>query len=128
MNNISIAGNLTKDAEIRHLQNGDAVTSFGLADNLGRDKGAIFWNCSLFGKRGEALAQYLTKGTPVTVSGSITEREWVDKEGHTRKSMDVRVNDVALHGGRKDAGAPQKAPQANAPSSGFDDMDSDVPF
>jgi len=138
MNQICIAGKLTKDADMRFLPNGDAVASFGLADNMGKDKGAIFWNCSLFGKRGESLAPYLLKGSPVTVSGSVSERSYTDKDGQQRKSMDVRVNDVALQGGRNDArqdaprpapaarqAAPRPAPQA---SSGFDDMDSDIPF
>lgn len=141
MNSITIAGNCTKDAEVRFLPNGDAVASFGLADNMGKDKGAIFWNCSLFGKRGESLAGYLLKGTPVTVSGSVSERSYTDKDGNQRKSMDVRVNDVALQGGKRDD-APQQAPRptpqtaprqapARAAPSGFDpslDDGSDIPF
>ena len=111
MNNISVAGNLTRDCEKRNLPSGEAIVSFGLADNQGRDaqgndKPPIFWNCSLFGKRGEALAQYLTKGTSVTVVGNITEREWTDKEGNARKTMDIRVSDLALQGSRQQGAAP----------------------
>lgn len=100
MNVITITGNLGKDCESRFLPNGDAVTSFSVADSQGRDKPSIWWNCSLFGKRGEALAQYLIKGQTVTVIGNITEREWADKDGHKRKAMDIRVQDLALQGGR----------------------------
>lgn len=132
MNNLTIAGQLGKDAEIKYMPNGDAVASFSVADSQGKDKPTIWWNCSLFGKRAESLSQYLLKGSAVTVSGSVTEREWTDKEGGKRKSMDVRVQDIALQGGRKDsAPAPQQAPQRQAQKpapSGFDDMDSDVPF
>lgn len=134
MNIITIAGNLTKDAEVRYLPNGDAVASFGIADNQGKDKPAIFWNASLFGKRGEALAQYLTKGSPVTVVGAVTEREWTDKEGNKRKSMDVRVNEVALQGGKRESEAPAPQRQAARPTprpaaaGGFDDMDDDISF
>lgn len=139
MNSINIAGNLSKDAEIRYMPDGSAVASFGVADNQGKDKPAIFWNCSLFGKRAESLSQYLVKGGAVTVSGSVTEREWTDKEGGKRKSMDVRVSDVALQGGKRDAEpaqrpAPRKEPQRTAPAKaapaggGFDDMDDDIPF
>lgn len=140
MNIITIAGNLTKDAEVRYLPNGDAVASFGIADNQGKDKPAIFWNASLFGKRGEALAQYLTKGSPVTVAGSVTEREWTDKEGNKRKSMDVRVSEIALQGGRREAAheapapqqrqaAPQRQPhQPRQSVSDFSDMADDIPF
>ena len=129
MNNLTIAGQLGKDAEIKYMPNGDAVASFSVADSQGKDKNAIWWNCSLFGKRAESLSPYLLKGSAVTVSGSVTEREWTDKEGSKRKSMDVRVQDIALQGGKRDA-APQQAPQRQAQKpapSGFDDGD-DIPF
>ncbi len=130
MNNLTIAGQLGKDAELRILGNGDAVASFSVADSQGKDKPTIWWSCSLFGKRAESLSQYLLKGSAVTVSGSVTEREWTDKDGQKRKSMDVRVQDIALQGGKRDA-APQQAPkrQAQKPApSGFDDPSDDIPF
>ena len=117
MNVITIAGGLGRDAEIKYLNNGDPICSFSVADSQGRDKGTIWWNCSLFGKRGEALAQYLTKGQSVTVIGTITEREWQDKEGAKRKSMDVRVSEIALQGGRRDAEPQEERRQAPKPAS-----------
>jgi single-strand DNA-binding protein len=132
MNNITIAGNIARDAEVRYLSNGDAVAGFALADNMGKDKGAIFWSCSLFGKRAESLAQYLLKGTAVTVTGSVAEREFTDKDGNKRKAMDVRVNDVALQGGKREGAAPAPAPaqrKSAAQSAGFDDgLDDSIPF
>jgi len=141
MNNITVAGQLGKDCESRFLPNGDAITSFSVADSQGRDKPTIWWNCSIYGKRGEALAQYLTKGQSVTVSGTITERAWTDKDGAARKSMDIRVADVALQGGKREssgaegyqggagqrdtpkpAAKPQRAPDADP----F--IDDDIPF
>ena len=109
MNVISISGSLGRDAELKSLNSGDNICNFSIADSMGRDKGTIWWNCSLFGKRAESLAQYLVKGQAVTVNGSVTEREWTDKDGAKRKSMDVRVNDIALQGGRQQAEArPEK--------------------
>lgn len=102
MNNITIAGNIGKDAEIRTTPQGDPVLSFSVADSQGRDKSTIWWNCQLWGKRASSLQQYMLKGQQVTVSGSVTEREW-EKDGVKRKSMDVRVNDVALQGGKPSA-------------------------
>lgn len=140
MNVITIAGTLGKDAEIRHLNNGDAVCSFSVADSAGRDKPTIWWNCSLFGKRGEALSEYLVKGQQVTVSGSITEREWTDRDGQKRKSMDVRVNEIKLQGSGRDNGAQEQrqaprreqrntqAPQRSQGGGGFEDMGDDIPF
>lgn len=129
MNSITICGNLGKDCETRYLANGDAVASFSVADSQGKDKPSIWWNCSLFGKRGESLAPYLTKGQTVTVVGTVSQREYTDKDGNKRTSMDVRVNDVALQGGKRDE-SPRQAPAqrtAPAPAATFD-PDLDVPF
>lgn len=101
MNIICVAGQLGRDSELRHLPNGDAVLGFSVADDQGREKPTIWWNCSLFGKRAESLAQYLTKGQKVTVTGQVTEREYTNKEGAKVKAQDIRVNDVALQGGPK---------------------------
>lgn len=140
MNVITITGNLGKDSEVRFLPNGDAVASFSVADSPGKDKPSIWWNCSLFGKRGEALSQYLLKGQPVTVIGGVTEREWVDKEGQKRKSMDVRVMEIALQGGKRESGATEgyqggtgprdtPKPMSKRASSKNDDMNwDDIPL
>lgn len=131
MNNITIAGQLGRDAEVRQLNNGDPVATFSVADSQGKDKPTIWWRCSLFGKRAESLAQYLTKGQSVTVSGTVTEREY-QKDGATIKAMEIRVNDVSLQGGKRDAAPATRAPapqRAAAPApSGFDDLESDIPF
>lgn len=96
MNSITIAGQLGKNAEQRFLPNGDAVVSFSVADSQGLDKPTIWWNCAIFGKRADALREYLVKGQAVTVVGNVTQREYTDKDGNKRTSMDVRVNDLAL--------------------------------
>jgi single-strand DNA-binding protein len=127
MNNITVAGTLGKDAEVKYLANGDAICNFSVADSQGRDKPTIWWNCGLYGKRAESLSQYLTKGQAVTVTGSVSEREWTSKDGEKRKSMDVRVNDVALQGGRKDSEPQEERRQAPKPAPV--DIDSeDLPF
>ena len=127
MNVITIAGTLGKDAEVKYLANGDAIANFSVADSQGRDKPTIWWNCGLYGKRAESLSQYLTKGQAVTISGSVSEREWNDKEGNKRKATDVRVNDIALQGGRKDAEPQQERRQAPK-AAPVDVDDSDIPF
>jgi single-strand DNA-binding protein len=137
MNSLTITGNLGKDAETRYLADGTAVCGFSVADSMGREKPSIWWSCSLFGKRAESLGQYLTKGQQVTVIGTVTEREFTDKDGQKRKSMDVRVQDVALQGGKRDAAPSPQAQQAQprhtqepkpAGGGGFEDMDDDIPF
>lgn len=125
INTITVAGTLGRDAEVRYLANGDAICGFSVADSQGKDKPTIWWNCSLFGKRAEALVQYLVKGQSVTVAGQVTEREYTDKNGNQRKSMDIRVSEIALQGGRKEAKA-EPAAESKAEKADYDD--SDVPF
>ena len=128
MNSITVAGNIVRDAELRRTANGDAVLSFSVADNYGKDKPAIFWSCSLFGRRAEALGQYIVRGQQVTVAGTVSEREWTDREGNKRKSMDVRVNEIALQGGRRDD-RPAAKPAPRAASGMHDDLDPEtIPF
>ena len=124
MNSITVAGSLGRDAELKYLQNGDAVLNFSVADSAGRDKPTIWWSCQLFGKRAESLSQYLKKGQAVTVAGSVSEREWTDKDGNTKKAMNVRVNEVALMG-RREEEKPKTNPY-HKPASG--DLDDDIPF
>jgi single-strand DNA-binding protein len=132
MNVISISGNLGKDAEMRRLPDGTAVLSFSVADSQGKDKPSLWWNCAMFGKRADSLQQYLVKGQQVTVNGTVSERQYTDKDGQQRKSMDVRVNDIALQGGKQSSQqhtpAAKPAYQAPAQTGGFADMDDDVPF
>lgn len=96
MKNVTIAGNIGKDAETRTTQGGDQVTGWSVAveERNGQDKRTIWFDCSLWGKRGQALAQYLTKGTRVAVSGDLSTRE------HNGKTyLTIRVSEVTLLGG-----------------------------
>lgn len=126
MNNITVAGTLGKDCEIKQTANGNTIANFSVADSMGRDKGTIWWNCQLWGKRAESLSSYLVKGQAVTVSGTVTEREWTDKEGAKRKSIDITVSDVALQGGRRESSEPQQERRSPKQQQSFDD--SDIPF
>lgn len=125
MNSITVAGQLGRDAETRFLPNGNAVTNFSVADSQGKDKPTIWWNCSLFGKRGEALAQYLVKGQSVTVSGYASEREYQTKDGTQKKTMEITVHDIALQGGRKEESPKSKAGGTSRQTEEFDES---IPF
>lgn len=128
MNTIMVAGNVGKDAELRRTPGGDAVLQFSVADNQGREKPTIWWRCSLWGKRAEALEQYLTKGQQVTVVGSVSEREWTDRDGQKRTSMEVRVNEIALQGGRRDEQARPAPAMRPVPAQQAVDPDDEIPF
>lgn len=94
---LNLAGRLGRDAEVRKTQAGDAICGFAVAVERrnGQNKETVWIDCSLFGKRGEALSQYLTKGTVVAVSGDLSTRE------HNGKTyLQCRADDVTLLGGK----------------------------
>ena len=123
MQNITIAGRVGRDAELRRTQGGDAVCSFTVAVDYrnGRDRATNWWRVSLWGKRGEALAQYLLKGVSVTVSGEFSLGEYDGKP-----QLNIRASEIALQGARQGgSGARTAAPQ----SGGYDGLGGDeVPF
>lgn len=129
MNSISIAGILGRDCETKYLNNGDPVTNFSVADSQGVNKPTIWWNCSLFGKRAGSLAPYLLKGQNVTVSGTVTEREYTDKQGNKQTAREVRVSDVALQG-RPNGNSSSNEQSKNSATKKInsDDMNDDIPF
>lgn len=130
----SFTGRLGRDAEIRHLSSGTSVLEFSPAVDVGfGDKKTTLWpKCSLFGDRGPKVAPYLIKGQQVAVSGEVQMREWTDKDGGKRPSLEVRVNAVELIGGKRDdaPAASHSAPARSAPAAkapAFDE-DEDIPF
>jgi single-strand DNA-binding protein len=123
MNSITVSGTVG-NAELKYLQSGDPVLAFSVADGQGKDKPTIWWNCSIFGKRAESLANFVQKGGKVTVIGTVSEDQYTDKNGNERKSMKVRVSDIALQGGKEQAEekpARQAKPQADL-------TEEDLPF
>ena len=103
MNNYSFTGRLARDSETRFTQGGMPICSFTVAVDygFGDNKGTNWLRCSLFGKRAEGrLPQYLVKGTQVAISGELRIRDYDDKDGNKRTSVDVSVNSLDLIGGR----------------------------
>jgi len=136
-------GQIGQDAELKFLSDGTPIANFSVADNQGRDKPTIWWRMQLFGKRAESLAQYLTRGQSVTVTGQLTQREYTDRDGQKKTSQEIRVQDVALQGGQRQEAAerPAKEPSQreqnlarqhaasnNRSAPSFADMDDDIPF
>ena len=133
MNKITATGRIAADAEVRFTPSGDPVASFRIASDVGFcDKKTTNWfSCQVWGKRGESLAPHLIKGTPVTVFGALTLREWNDKEGQKRLSPDIRIDEIELQGGKKDSEPSQPSNPRNAqgaPKASISDMDDDIPF
>jgi len=121
MKSICIAGNVGKSAETRSTQNGDKVTSWTVAveDRQGQEKRTIWFDCTLWGKRGESLAQYITKGGKVAVSGELSTREY---EGKTY--LTIRAEQVTLLGGKPEG---QREDRPMSKRVDVDDTDT-IPF
>ena len=89
-----------------------------------------------FGKLAEVVGQYLRKGSQVYVDGSLRTRKYTDKDGIEKFTTEIRADKMLMLGSKQDsATAPSQAAPAPAPadkpsprSSGFDDMDDDIPF
>lgn len=120
-------GRLGKDAELNRRTTGEPVLNFSLAVDIGtRQEPKTMWiECALWGKRGEALQQYLIKGTKVTVTGRVSLDEYTARDGAKRTAMRVTVNEIDLHGGRD--GQTQQTQRTAAPA-GAEPEDGDIPF
>ncbi len=125
MKQITIAGGLTRDAVLRRTQQGDPVLGFSVGVSEGRDKPSTYFDCSLFGKRGESLEPHLKKASKVTVCGKFSTR---DHEGKTY--LQVEVSEITLQGGGKGGGEDDRphGQSGGAPAGGRSDMDSEIPF
>lgn len=101
INVVSISGNLGRDAELKATQSGLAILHFSVCVSDRRKDAAGNWqdvpnwvDCTLFGKRAEAVARYLTKGSHVEVAGRLSERKWEAQDGSKRRILEVIVSDL----------------------------------
>jgi single-strand DNA-binding protein len=134
MNSFNAIGRVGKDALTRFTQGGDPVTGWSLAVDSGYgDKKVTLWlDCSLWGKRGEKVAEYITKGSQLGVSGELGTRE---HDGKTY--LTLRVSEVSLIGGKSEGtsstgsrgGTPQRERPTKATDAPRDDfVEDDIPF
>lgn len=156
MNILSIAGNVGRDAELRQVntQSGSqSVLSFPVAVKSSK-KGpdgkylSTWFDCTLWGKQAEALAQYIKKGSAVAVAGEVELEQYTAKDGSACAKMKLSAQKVTLLGGSQQA-VPQpqqqtaQQPARQAPPAGYHgtmpqqamqntagpiDFDDDIPF
>lgn len=109
LNVVALTGRLTRDSELKYTNSGLAICAFSVAVNRRRKQGdewieeASFFDVTLFGRRGEAVQRYLTKGTLVAVQGELKQDRW-EQDGNRRSKVQIIANDVQLLGGRNDGG------------------------
>ena len=128
MFNTTIAGNIGQDAETRQAGQSN-VTNFSVAgEQRGKDGKKTQWvRCAIWGKRGDSLRSYLTKGTKVAVAGELTVGEYNGKP-----QVDLNASDVTLLGGGNSNGG--SGDQSGGSGGGYDappqggDMDDEIPW
>ena len=152
INRVIISGNLTRDPELRSTAGGMPVLGFGVAVNDRRKNQQTgewedypnFVDCTMFGKRAEAVGRYLNKGTKVSIEGKLRWSQW-EREGQKRSKIEVIVDELEFMSSRGDSSsygggmgggysapapaapayAPAPAPVVDASSSVYDE---DIPF
>lgn len=112
LNKVLLMGNLTRDPELRYLPSGQPVCKLGLAVNRKwRDNQSgemkeqtCFVDASAFGRQGETIAKYMTKGRPIFIEGRLDFRSWEGQDGQKRSKLEVVVENFQFLGGRQEGG------------------------
>lgn len=125
MQSFTVTGALGRDAELKQTRDGQDILSFNVASTqgYGDEKRTNWWRCTLWGKRGTKIAQYLLKGVKVTVQGELLIGEYEGKP-----QFDVRVNEVEFQSRADNASQGGQPRQQAAPAFADDDEFDSVPF
>ena len=131
INVVVTTGNLTRDPELRSLQNGTSVCKLRVAVNTRRrnaqgeweDK-ANFFDVTVWGAQGENCATYLSKGRPVAIEGRLEWREWEAQDGTKRQAVEIVANRVQFLGSRD--GAAPGGPEAGGGFGAGSDIPADT--
>lgn len=144
INRVVLTGNLTRDPELRHTGGGTPVANLRLAVNtrVKRDGEWVdkpnYFDVTVWGKQGENVAQYLSKGRPVAIDGRLEWREWEDNNNNKRQAVEIIADSVQFLGGGDGGsnGGGNSQPQSDVPAD--DDFevhaaaatteDDDIPF
>lgn len=142
---IMLIGNLTADPELRYTPSGDAVCNFSMATNRKwttaageKQEQVTWWRITSWGKQGEAINTYLSKGNQVQVVGRMNPdkdtgnpRIWNDHSGEARASYEINASTVNfLQGGTNQAeGRPSRDTSSRPPATRPDEIAEDeIPF
>jgi single-strand DNA-binding protein len=148
INRVVLTGNLTRDPELKSTTSGLSVCKLRIACNTTRKDQAGNWvekpnyfDVTVFGRQGDNVAQYLSKGRGIAVDGRLEWSEWTDQQGNKRQAVDIIADSVQFLGSREDAGnggsgrfTPQSDVPADtgdfqtAPAGGGGASDDDIPF
>ena len=139
LNKVILMGRLTRDPEIRYTQDQNPIASFSLAVDRsfvkqGEERQTDFINIVCFRSTASFVEKYFSKGQLVAVAGRIQSRNWEDKEGNKRNSIDVIADEVHFAEPKRDNSAPRQNGSNSGSSSTNGDFvptvngDDDLPF
>ena len=113
VNKVILVGYLGQHPELRQTAKGNSVMNLSIATSRdlknaeGEVRTETSWHrATLWGKRAENCAKYLTKGSRVYLEGVLQMKNWVDKEGNNRKSAEIEVDSIQFLGGGKNSTIP----------------------
>ncbi|HTB79392.1 MAG TPA: single-stranded DNA-binding protein [Opitutaceae bacterium] len=137
LNKVFLIGNLTRDPELRVTPKGTAICQFGLAvnrqfkDESGQTRDeTTFVDIEAWGKQGELVSKYLTKGSPAMVEGRLKLDQWEDKQsGQKRSKLKIVLDNVQFLGrpGASAGGAPAAGAEEGADPAATPDRHSPPP-
>ena len=140
LNKAILMGRLTRDPEMRYTQSNTPVTSFTLAIDRDRkgpngERQTDFIECTAFGKTAEFVKNWFAKGMMAIVVGRIQSRNWEDRNGNKRTSIEINANEVLFGESKKDKATPNSAPAVphfdlSVGDTDFEELDdmSGIPF
>ena len=131
LNKAVLMGRLTRDPELRHTQSNTAVCSFRLAIDRDRkgsngERQTDFIDCTAWGKTAEFVSQWFHKGSLAIAVGRIQSRQWQDKDGSNRTSIEINCDEVLFGETKKQAEKQKPAYQEDVME--LPDDEGDVPF
>ena len=130
LNKVILGGRLTADAELKQTPQGVSVTTFSIAVNRrGKDAQTDFINCQAWRQTAEFISKYFTKGQEILVIGELHVDKY-DKDGETRYSTRVVVDEVEFCGSKSENKAQTENNANTKVPEGFEivDDDDDLPF
>ena len=140
LNKAILMGRLTRDPEMRYTQSNTPVTSFTLAIDRDRkgpngERQTDFIDCVAWGKQAEFVKSWFAKGMMAIVVGRVQSRNWEDRNGNKRTSIEINANEVLFGESKKDKTAPNPEPAVprfdlSVGDDDFEELDdmSGIPF
>jgi single-strand DNA-binding protein len=109
MNVVFVVGRVGQDPEIKYFESGSVKASFSLAVDrtlAKTDRVTDWFRVEVWGKQAEIVAEYVKKGTLMSVSGQLESQTWQDQAGNSRETPTIRATEFRLEGSKRDAMAP----------------------